>query len=420
MNQKNFSEPGSQPTPEMLKEKSMKRTQCLAGKFGIVLCGALLGYTTYGQPAISVGVSLPLPSVQVVLPSVEIRAESDFYEPLTSYGRWQVVGSYGRCWIPGRVEADWRPYSDGYWQRTDAGWYWASEEPWAWATYHYGRWDLSAEFGWYWVPQIQWAPAWVSWHHGGGYIGWAPLLPSVSISVGGFVGFNQSRISPRAYVFVEQRQFLEPVRRSTVVVNNTTIINKTVNITNTKVVNNTVINEGPATAVIEKASGRTVQAVPVQELRHKTEAAVVSRQRTAAATSEPKVQTPVRSEAEPREKKTVAAPAPAQVARPGAVTRESVAPASKNQEAPSEKLKPVPAAPRFEPAARPAARPEGNRPAANNQPTAPKADKRVEKQEQPVKPADKNVQRPAKEKPVASEKKGPNTADKGREKKAKE
>ena len=239
----------------------MNGTKRLGGKIGFVLCtallGALTGYTTYGQPSVSVGVSVPLPSVQVVLPGVEIRVESDFYEPLTPYGRWEVVGSYGRCWIPGGVAADWRPYSEGYWQFTDVGWFWVSDEPWAWATYHYGRWNLSAQFGWYWVPQTQWAPAWVSWHSGGGYIGWAPLYPSGVVV-----------ISPQAYVFVEERHFMEPVSRSTVVVNNTTIINKT------------VINEVPATAAIEKASGRRVQAVPVQELRHKTEAAVVAKQRT--------------------------------------------------------------------------------------------------------------------------------------------
>jgi hypothetical protein len=58
-----------------------------------------------------------------------IRSDNDFYEPLSLYGRWEVVGSYGRCWIPGRVDPEWRPYSNGYWQRTDAGWYWASDEP---------------------------------------------------------------------------------------------------------------------------------------------------------------------------------------------------------------------------------------------------------------------------------------------------
>ena len=64
------------------------------GKLGFVLCLALPGFTTFGQPSASL-------QVNVGLPSVEIRAESDFYEPLTPYGRWEVVGSYGRCWIPG-------------------------------------------------------------------------------------------------------------------------------------------------------------------------------------------------------------------------------------------------------------------------------------------------------------------------------
>src|ERR1043166_3051545 len=67
------------------------------------------------------------------------------------------------------------PFSNGNWVRCDAGWLWVSEEPWGWATYHYGRWDMNAEFGWFWVPQTVWAPAWVSWHEGGGYIGWAAL-----------------------------------------------------------------------------------------------------------------------------------------------------------------------------------------------------------------------------------------------------
>jgi hypothetical protein len=60
-------------------------------------------------------------------------------------------------------------------------------------------------------------------------------------------------------------------------VNTTTIINKTVIISNTRVVNNTVINGGPATAVIEKASGRRVQAVAVHELRQRQEAPVARR-----------------------------------------------------------------------------------------------------------------------------------------------
>jgi hypothetical protein len=327
--------------------------------------------------------------VSVTLPSVEIRTASDFYEPLAPDGEWVVIGSYGRCWRPGHVARDWRPYSEGYWQRTDAGWYWVSDEPWAWATYHYGRWNFSDQYGWYWVPQTQWAPAWVSWHEGGGYIGWAPLYPS-GVTV----------ILPQAYVFVEERHFMEPVSRSTVVVNNTTIINKT------------VINEGPATTVIEKASGRKVEAVPVQELRHKQEAAVVSKQRTPTATSEKTVQPPVRNEAQPAEKKTVAAPATPQVQKPAVVKHETAAPASKNNQAQSEKLKPVPAAAKSKPAGKPEARPEVNHSAALKEPTGQNANKQPVKQEKSVQPSDKKVQPPAREKPTTNEQNGTNAPGK--------
>jgi hypothetical protein len=247
------------------------------------------------------------PPVTVGYPGMEIRVESDFYEPLTPYGRWEVVGAYGRCWVPGRVEADWRPYCNGYWQRTEAGWYWTSDEPWGWATYHYGRWDFHPQLGWYWVPQTQWAPAWVSWHEGGGYVGWAPLHPSARVSGGGAVTVNVALIAPRAFVFVEPRQFLQPVRPSTVVVNNTTIINNTVNITNVKVVNQTVINEGPRTTVIEQASGRPVQPIAVRELRQKEEAPVIARRSTVPVALPKPLPAPVRTAVVPAENKFQAA-----------------------------------------------------------------------------------------------------------------
>jgi hypothetical protein len=211
---------------------------------GFILCtallGALTGCNTYvEQPRARAGyyqeqppprevyvapppaVYVAPPSVEVAAPAgpfvVEVRTENDFYEPLSPYGRWQVVGAYGRCWIPGRVASDWRPYSNGHWERTDAGWYWASDEPWAWATYHYGRWDFNPQFGWDWVPQTQWAPAWVSWHEGGGYVGWAPLHPSARVSAGGSVALDAAPIAPRSIVLVEERRFLEPVSPTTVV-----------------------------------------------------------------------------------------------------------------------------------------------------------------------------------------------------------
>ena len=277
----------------------MSNNKRLAGKLGGVVGSVLLAYATFGQPSATV-------EVNVRLPALEIHATSDFYEPLSSQGEWVTIGSYGRCWRPARVEAGWRPYCNGSWQRTDAGWYWVSDEPWAWATYHYGRWDFTTQYGWYWVPQMQWAPAWVSWHEGGGYIGWAPLQPSARISGGDSVEVNVKLIAPGAFIFVEQRHFLEPIRPTTVVVDNIVILNKTANITNIKVVNNTVINEGPATAAIEKASGRKIQALPVQEMRHHGEAAVVAQRKTPTATGERLVQPPAHSEAIARENKTLA------------------------------------------------------------------------------------------------------------------
>jgi len=259
----------------------MNRTKQGAGKLGLVflsaLVAALTGCTTY-EPQPRAGGMEYEPADQADGPYAGIRTESDFYEPLGLYGRWEVVGSNGRCWIPGRVGAEWSPYSDGYWRRTDAGWYWVSEEPWGWATYHYGRWDSSPQFGWYWVPQTHWAPAWVSWRQGGGYVGWAPLGPS------GRAVVVVRGATPRGYVFVEERRFLDPVRSARITVNNT-------------VINRTVINEGPVTASIEHASGRTLQAVPVRQLRNREEAQIVARRPAPTATREKSVQPPVRHQA---------------------------------------------------------------------------------------------------------------------------
>jgi osmotically-inducible protein OsmY len=295
----------------MQKDKYMRITNGvrIAGLLGGMLWGGVTGCTTYVEAPRPPQVHNPPPQVEVpppqayvppppvetppvyVPPPVQvtyvIRDESDFYEPLSRYGQWVSVAPYGRCWVPAHIESDWRPYTNGHWERTDAGWYWASDEPWGWATYHYGRWDWNPEMGWLWVPQTQWAPAWVSFHQGGGYTGWAPLHPSARVEEDRFEHVRDEPTAPRAYVFVEDRRFLEPVRPTTVVVNNTTIINKTVNITNIKVVNNTVINEGPRTTIIEQASGKKVQAVPAHDLRRKQEAAVVATRTVTPVTAVP-------------------------------------------------------------------------------------------------------------------------------------
>ena len=94
---------------------------------------------------------------------------------------------------------------------------------------------------------------------------------------------NAGVISPRAYVFVDERHFLEPVHRSALAPNNPDLIRKTVNITNVRIVNKTVINEGPRAENITPAGGRPIQPLPARDLRRKAEAGVLARPRTAAA-----------------------------------------------------------------------------------------------------------------------------------------
>ncbi len=199
---------------------------------------------------------------------VQITAAADFYAPLEPYGAWVEVGSYGRCWRPARVAVAWRPYCEGTWVWTDCGWYWDSDEPWGWACYHYGGWVCDSSFGWVWVPGLEWAPAWVSWRVGGGFVGWAPLGPG-----GVFLRTSVAVGSP--FVFVEAGHFDRRVGPSTVIVNNTTIINKTTQITNLKRETRTfggsgaqkvMVNEGPGVAVVQKATGRTFQPASIRQV----------------------------------------------------------------------------------------------------------------------------------------------------------
>ena len=189
-----------------------------------------------------------------------------FYDGLAPYGEWVEMQDYGWSWAP-RVERGWRPYTRGQWASTDDGWYWDSDEEFGWATYHYGRWVDDPYYGWIWVPGTEWAPAWVSWRHGNGYTGWAPLPPRatwqtrIGLSIGGldldaFIGAND-------YVFVQDRAFVDrgvyqhalPWER------NRNIINMTDNVTSYTIVNNRVVNRGIAIATVERAVGRSVERV---------------------------------------------------------------------------------------------------------------------------------------------------------------
>jgi hypothetical protein len=136
----------------------------------------------------------------------------------------------------------------------------------------------------------------------------------------GIVEVHDSAIAPRAFVFVSEQRLLEPVRPTTVIVNNTTVINQTVNITKIQVVNKTVINEGPRPDIIERKSGRKVEAVPVRELRRKDESEIAARRRNIPSTTEAIVQPPARSEAVPA--KTIPVREPRPLANPTEATTE--------------------------------------------------------------------------------------------------
>jgi len=289
--------------------------------------------------------------------SVAIRAQADFYEPLTPHGVWIDVGAYGRCWRPAHVAVGWRPYCYGSWVWTDCGWYWASDEPWAWACYHYGWWFYDPVQAWIWVPGIEWAPAWVSWRFGGGYCGWAPLAPRGVI------------VAPSSFVFVAVGRFHQPVRPGTVIVNNTAVINKTT-IINSNIRQETrtiagspqkvLFNEGPGLEPIQKASGKTIAAVPIDEaLRQTPVPRTLTRQTTEPAGKDKAPVAPEQTKPAPERPPDGVTPQP---------PKKSVPP-DQGQPPPKDGVAPPPSQPQAPPG-----KPQGP-PKGNNQGKSPTKDK---------------------------------------------
>src|SRR5215468_9152113 len=212
------------------------------------------------------GASASSPAQVSFSAGIVINSATDFTQPLTPFGSWLTLGSYGRVWRP-QVAIGWRPYSFGRWEWTDLGWYWVSDEPWAWAVYHYGTWVFDPNNGWCWIPGTEWAPAWVSWRDSPDYIGWAPLGPSGVI------------FAPAQFVFVQIRVFNRPIRPNVIIVNNPTVINRThvVNVNfrhETREFNGTrkqvVVNVGPQVNAITKATGKRFTPRPVKEIARET------------------------------------------------------------------------------------------------------------------------------------------------------
>jgi hypothetical protein len=169
-----------------------------------------LGAGVIAASAVACVPAEPVTVVHSVEPAPERVATSIsvFYDELSPYGEWIEVEPYGRVFRPSvdQVGGDFVPYSSGgSWVHTSAGWSFQSDWEWGWATFHYGRWFYLDGHGWLWVPDTIWGPAWVDWHYGDEYIGWAPLGPP------GFV------VVERHWVFVEHRHFIRRHVRSYVI-----------------------------------------------------------------------------------------------------------------------------------------------------------------------------------------------------------
>ena len=205
------------------------------------------------------------PSVPAVARS---GAENEpFYDDLTPYGDWVYVSGPGWAWVPYNLPAGWRPYQLGHWVFTDQGWTWASDENFGWAVYHYGRWCNDPARGWVWIPGTEWGPAWVAWHEGGGYVGWAPLPWQVRVEAGvNWAGVNIS-LQSSSWCFVNARNLVDPGLRNYVVppARNVNLVQITQNVTNYTYINNRVVNQGVRVESIGRAVGHTIPHYRVAE-----------------------------------------------------------------------------------------------------------------------------------------------------------
>ncbi len=182
---------------------------------------------------------------------------SFFYDQLAPYGEWFELRGYGWVWTPYDVPDGWRPYTHGRWIYTNYGWTWVSDWEWGWAPFHYGRWLSDPYHGWVWIPGREWAPAWVAWHYGNGWVGWASLPPGVDWRT----GVNTSAyIKPHWWCFTEERFLFEPNLRRNIVLSarNVTFLNITRNVTNYTIIQNQVVNRSLSVEQIEKSVQRSI------------------------------------------------------------------------------------------------------------------------------------------------------------------
>ncbi|HET6254251.1 MAG TPA: DUF6600 domain-containing protein [Puia sp.] len=196
----------------------------------------------------------PAPAPAPPPPAPEASYQN-FYDALSPYGEWIDNPEYGYVWMP-NAGPDFKPYAtNGNWVYTDEGWAWNSDYSWGWAPFHYGRWFYEDGYGWMWIPGNEWAPAWVTWRTSPDYYGWAPLGPSVSITVAAGGGYNPP---PHYWSFVPHQYVTSPH------INNY-YVNERQNVT---IINNSRGNNyagGPDPGEVSRVTGSELRPVGVRE-----------------------------------------------------------------------------------------------------------------------------------------------------------
>lgn len=154
------------------------------------------------------------------------------YQQLDDYGNWETHVEYGSIWYPRGISAGWAPYRDGQWVWVAPwGWTWVDRSPWGFAPYHYGRWAFVGK-RWGWVPgryerhyRPVYAPALVAFvgvgsngisaginlssHNHGPSVSWFPLGPG-------------EVYRPH---YTQNSRYIQNMNQ-TVIINNTTVVNR--------------------------------------------------------------------------------------------------------------------------------------------------------------------------------------------------
>jgi hypothetical protein len=148
------------------------------------------------------------------------------YDDLDDYGDWRDEPEYGHVWYPRHVEADWAPYSTGYWSWVGPwGWTWVDYSPWGFAPYHYGRWAYIGG-GWGWCP----GPIYAAPIYGPAFVGFLGGGWSVGFGFGGGFGYGVGWFplgfgEPFCPWYRHSNTYIRNVNISNTVIRNTTIIN---------------------------------------------------------------------------------------------------------------------------------------------------------------------------------------------------